>query len=485
MKPFAQYEHRMIERLRGTTLPPSVPRPQDWQMNRALADIERAAREFLRRCGLAGTKSETPLLYWEAGPELLTVEGMPFDGKPWTHWAVTGPNGRAADPYQRLLLLEFQSLLMTVYQSLDARANALADLKLPGIADRAFSRLFMALSSESLWTDDRFWDSYRALAISFHQDLLSEMLRFLVRTYEGRHATVGITIVDQRLARSFRWSPIGVDQLPALASEKQPRRLSDGENTTFVFSGHGECFGLFDTALLAKRLEKESRRPVHWRITNPSCLQGYIGITCDRLILEYFEGTWRYVDLSVTRALAQDAEASLGSVNQKLWDVALALSERREGCLILVAKDPKSLVDAAVVDPAQLNTEETGRIGTLTSELSQSIGVPIDLDAPLWSGDHSFSTVDFVLEQYRLDRVDAIPTSILMRMASVDGALIVSTHGRLLGFGVVLRGDSRSTGAQLEGARTTAAKLASKHGAVIKVSSDGPISIYINGDRLG
>jgi hypothetical protein len=80
--------------------------------------------------------------------------------------------------------------------------------------------------------------------------------------------------------------------------------------------------------------------------------------------------------------------------------------------------------------------------------------------------------------------VDLAPT-VLEAFAGLDGAIATDRSGRLLAFGAILRHDaSASLGAIAEGARTTAAIIASRHGAVLKISEDGVVSCYLDGARV-
>ena len=58
-------------------------------------------------------------------------------------------------------------------------------------------------------------------------------------------------------------------------------------------------------------------------------------------------------------------------------------------------------------------------------------------------------------------------------------------EGRLLAFGAILRHDALSRPqAMAEGARTTAAIVASRFGPVLKVSEDGIVSCFLDGERV-
>lgn len=70
-----------------------------------------------------------------------------------------------------------------------------------------------------------------------------------------------------------------------------------------------------------------------------------------------------------------------------------------------------------------------------------------------------------------------LPVAYLATLASIDGATLVTPGGALLAYGAVV--PSQPAGA--EGARSAAARALSEHGLVMKVSADGPITIYERG----
>ncbi len=78
--------------------------------------------------------------------------------------------------------------------------------------------------------------------------------------------------------------------------------------------------------------------------------------------------------------------------------------------------------------------------------------------------------------------VTLMDPSILESFAGLDGALATDRSGRLLAFGAILRHDATSLPGiiAVEGARTTAALVASRFGPVLKVSEDGVVPCYLN-----
>jgi hypothetical protein len=80
--------------------------------------------------------------------------------------------------------------------------------------------------------------------------------------------------------------------------------------------------------------------------------------------------------------------------------------------------------------------------------------------------------------------IDLDPT-VLEAFAGLDGAIATDRSGRLLAMGAILRQDASAPLMTIvEGARTTAALIASRFGAVLKVSEDGIVSCFLEGNRV-
>jgi hypothetical protein len=78
--------------------------------------------------------------------------------------------------------------------------------------------------------------------------------------------------------------------------------------------------------------------------------------------------------------------------------------------------------------------------------------------------------------------VTELDAAALLRLAAIDGATVVDHRGRLLAYGAVVT----SNDSDGEGARTAAAKFLSRSALVVlKVSEDGPVTIFVDGDIAG
>jgi hypothetical protein len=460
------YEARLLPALRKTIShwpPPTEPL-------RAFTLIEAEINRFLRCCDLSKAEATTQGELWESGVELVYVPGA---GLPrFERTLIVGPQGAPPDLYQRLLLLEFQELLFVVYRSLSYRSDEIAELSFLSVIDHVIGQFAMMLSCASQFERDDFWQQEILPNTVFHRRLLRLLRKFLQSTYENAHSTIQVILLDPALASRCRWSPLaGVDGITMMEESKTSKRLSDGESTAFAFSGSGEFFGFYDLSELDKRLASQGALSgvCRWTIRHQSTLQFHLGLPSQReLKLEYSNGEWRYVDVQrIFRVLSQE-ERSLNGPNRSLWEVALALSDRRKGGLLLITHDPLALVTHSVCNEDELNLPGKNR-----------------LEKHLEASSSKLSLKGFLSEQLRgAITAPELTIDLLTRLASIDGALIVSQEGLLIGFGIILKLSASESFIAQEGARTNAAILGSRFGVAIKISADGPISVFKNGAAL-
>jgi hypothetical protein len=164
-----------------------------------------------------------------------------------------------------------------------------------------------------------------------------------------------------------------------------------------------------------------------------------------------------------------------------MWEVAKQLHETGQGGLLLIVEDPEQLIKKDLCVASALNLPGPTRIEneerSLGKESIATLTKPIVRDLML-------RPKDLFLEQFRNRCVSDIGVDILTALAALDGALIVDRTGKLITFGTILRAPGRRAAKEDEGARTTAARFASKFGLAIAVSADGPVSAYYRGKEL-
>jgi hypothetical protein len=93
------------------------------------------------------------------------------------------------------------------------------------------------------------------------------------------------------------------------------------------------------------------------------------------------------------------------------------------------------------------------------------------------------STAKGIAREFRgtsYGNVGRINRRALMRMASIDGCTVIGADGEVLNAGVILNIPERFTKGE-EGARAAATRYGSTFGLGIKVSHDGPITVYEDG----
>lgn len=163
---------------------------------------------------------------------------------------------------------------------------------------------------------------------------------------------------------------------------------------------------------------------------------GEIYLFSKNLALKWNRSGWHRVSGSpISDALAPYVTPVIAN---RIVDTVLNASENRQGALIVISTDTDKLLSRA------------------------SKGVSKQLKQ-----DHLFHISDVDIET-------------LCRFAAIDGAMIIENNGLVRNAGVILEVPDAFT-ATGEGARTAAAAFASITGIAIKVSHDGPISVYEDG----
>jgi hypothetical protein len=168
---------------------------------------------------------------------------------------------------------------------------------------------------------------------------------------------------------------------------------------------------------------------------------------------------WRLLDLQAKFRLWTDAVGN-DALAMRLFQTALDLADSRDGALFVVARDPATV--ATLIAPAD------------------RLDAPVPTIATPAPGPSRRDLLHLLEGRSATD----LDTSVLAALASLDGATVVDRSGRLLAAGAILRHlalDDIEPTATVEGARTTAAMSASRHGPVLKVSEDGDITFFDHG----
>jgi DNA integrity scanning protein DisA with diadenylate cyclase activity len=178
------------------------------------------------------------------------------------------------------------------------------------------------------------------------------------------------------------------------------------------------------------------------------------------LLFSYRYGRWQYWNhkylVGILSSLARSQRVSpkfVGTLVRSMYKAALDLSFRRSGGLLVLLKNRHNL-DGLV-------------------PLGDAVGAA-QRDAIDRSFDAFVEGQDF----------QSIHRSVIVELASIDGAVVLNNQGEIRAYGSILQphriGKLRGT----EGARTRAAIGASFSGLAIKISSDGDITAYHQGQRF-
>ena len=302
-------------------------------------------------------------------------------------------------------------------------------------------------------------------------------------TYENRRVSTGALLVGHGDDNAHRCRPAPTDALPygvELTSLKSIHKLCDGTRTLFLVDRDGRLAEIVDIERWASEVDQGSEPEIpcarafaaHARATRGS---GHVCVVLSpnqeiklfaagAQAFSFAHGRWRILDPAAKFASWQ-AAVGRPQLARSLFQAALDLAEGRQGGLFVV-------VDRA-----------SGAVGRLIAPgdvvATDSVGPPQEITP----GDPLAKRALHYLARDRA--VTELDPSVLEALAGIDGAFVTDRAGRVLAFGAILRHDAAALPAYIpvEGARTTAAIVASRFGPVLKVSEDGVISCFLRGAR--
>jgi hypothetical protein len=300
------------------------------------------------------------------------------------------------------------------------------------------------------------------------ENLLGALHTLSEQSYENKALTFGC-VIDLGKTRGENDTVFPGDFLRS----KKYKALSDGFRTAYVVSNDGQVTDFVD---LDRYGSKNQRSSTHyfpdWAEPIARASKGRkLGIILGRLgdLLVFHNGTlrftyrfgrWQYwnhshlVNLLRDRAKAQKVKkAVLGRVVATIYRVALDVSFRRSGALFVVLHNENNL----------------GKIVRLGDALKDSKRAQTDRDFDSVFANHT---------------IQSLPRRVIVELASLDGAVVLANSGRILAYGAVLAPRRAGKLKGTEGSRTKAAIGASYCGLTLKVSSDGDISIYHDGNEF-
>lgn len=295
--------------------------------------------------------------------------------------------------------------------------------------------------------------------------ILSALHTLSEQSYENKSLTFGC-ILDPAISGPLAGSSFPTDVLQA----KKYKVLSDGYRTAYHISGNARILNLVDLDRFERTPLTERNYYPDWaeRIARAS-RDGRCGIALSRQgdILVFDEGTlrftyrygrWHYWNHSHIVKLLRDRAAAqrvprdlLGRVVGSIYRAALDVSFRRSGGLFLILHNRNEL-------------HEVVRVGDAVSDQGRP---QIDLQLDPVVRDHT---------------IQALPRSVVVELASLDGAVVLANSGQILAYGAILQPKKTGRTRAVEGSRTKAAIGASNYGLAVKISADGEIAVYYEGE---
>lgn len=362
---------------------------------------------------------------------------------------------------------------------LGARCRAILNPQI--IAER--SDLFQGL------IEDRYVGSfldhhpYEIEAQTARADLIASVIELLrvaaLSSYENRVISTGVLLLSSRedpCRPAVAVPPAAPTYSESLTSIRSFYRLADGISTVFLANTDGRLLDIIDLERWSRAAGGAAPLPVasagryepHARATqrhghvcailSPS---REIKIFGDGVEVFAFRGAeWHLLDLQA-KYRVWSAAVGNETLALRLFQMALDLADQREGALFVIVRRPEDVTDLVASG----------------DRLDLPIATPSNADMP------SRRDLLHLLEGRAATELDP---SVLAALATLDGAMVMTTDGRLLAAGAILRHvpvDDLGNSEIVEGARTSAALSASRVGPVLKVSEDGIVTLF-DGERV-
>ena len=287
------------------------------------------------------------------------------------------------------------------------------------------------------------------------------------QTYENKSLVFGCILDPDNATR-----PTGLRFPASFFEAKKYKALSDGFRTAYHVSTNGTLVDFIDldgggeVAATARHFFPEWAEPLAQVSRGGRC---GIALTRQGDILVFDEGSirftyryghWQYwnyshvINLLRDRARAQRVPNNIvGRVVGAIYRAALDVSFRRCGGLFVILHNRNKLYDLV-------------RYGDAIGDDARD-----EVDAEF----------DAVVEGHR---IQTFPRPVTVELASLDGGIVLENSGKILSYGAILQPKKTGRLSGSEGSRTKAAIGASKYGLAVKISADGGIVVYHNGDEF-
>jgi hypothetical protein len=436
--------------------------------------------------GLYGDLLENGIRYFFPGASLQRIEqgtetmpgllvAVPNCGEVAFEWMGAGyslTTSTKFSDHERRLLRSIGMVLSARYQAVTNQVLAVQSFQMfRGQPEDRFVSAFLDpgphASAEAMAnTHDRIADAIEVLRTSS------------MSTYENRRIATGVLLFGS-MPEPCHEPPVtpstALRYTPSLTTIRSFHRLCDGLQTLALVDQNGMLAELIDVQEWSKPYQDmplavptASRYEAHSRATlcgGHICLilspNGEIKIYSDGVpIFRFIDGKWRLMDARYRYEMWKNAIGNL-ELAERLFSLALNLTESRRGALFVVLDDAKSVRE--LVSQADL------------VENNSHAQVP-----------DGFSSKDQLHYLLRDKSILDVPATVLENIARIDGAVVLCSNAHLLAFGAILHHHSteEALNRTVEGGRTTAAIAASQYGTVLKVSEDGLMAMFRDGRCL-
>jgi len=301
------------------------------------------------------------------------------------------------------------------------------------------------------------------------QQLIQLLKNLSYQHYEGEPATTGFIVhrttlpLLRKLVRERHHTLIPLqpheDITPNFFDNPLPYRFVDGTNLFFVANIQMQVTGVLRTSptVIHTDVERLTQREIFSMVRRAG--RGAFAVTVNDVseievltspakLLVRRKGAWTIFDPDIYRSfLAGSIDAE--SIDELLWTV-YALSKERHGTVILIYNQ----------GARKLALLKKGSVG----------------------GDDPIGRL-LISRVKRRTIGDLKRSGILLRILSADGMTVFNKSGRLMETAFIFD-TSHAREVVTGGGRTTAASAASFFGKVIKVSQDGPIELYQDGQLI-
>jgi DNA integrity scanning protein DisA with diadenylate cyclase activity len=297
--------------------------------------------------------------------------------------------------------------------------------------------------------------------------LFQNIRKLAEQTYENKALTFGCIIEsDKKMKQS-----VPNDFAEEFLIRKRYRALSDGYYTAYLLSRHGKLLEFLDLEKHVVKADHRSFFPSWCKNLMSQSKDNRLSICLTRqgdiLVFEnkclrftYRLGRWQYWNhthivnmLKEIARVQRVPRAIVPRVVRAIYRAALDISFRRTGGLFVLLRNRNDLRKIAREGDAIMDDNR------------------LDLD----------KRFDISLPQ---DKIYFMPKSIILELSALDGAVILNNYGEILAYGAILEPKRKGKIVIEEGSRTKAAKGASNYGLVVKISSDGDITIFSEGTEF-